>query len=205
MEYLSLPAWRFLKDRKDDEAKRWKAFILEENEKRGKQVWAEKMRKAEMKRRREEEKREKWKEEKAAPASGEENEKAEDEGVPKIEKEIAENEDNEGAVQPEGGSEKEENDRVVSDEKQETKDDESTTARTQKPVEPKDEYVWEEDEEAAKRRAARNAWRFAPSPCKKNPFAIKRSALRGKGLWLFMNLLIFSDSTISIKYFSDFA
>ncbi|XP_043269096.1 uncharacterized protein [Venturia canescens] len=163
MEYLSVPAWKFLKDRKDEEAKRLKEFILKENDIRGRQAWIEKMKRADKKKRREEEKKkpkeEKGKEERTA--------KSEEEETQDVAKEPAHDEGDEEKL------EKGDDEAAIPGEKRESKEDDSKIASSQ-------ELDWHEDEEAIKRRAARNAWRFAPPPCKKNPFGIKKSALRGK-------------------------
>ncbi|XP_024941738.1 uncharacterized protein DDB_G0286299 isoform X2 [Cephus cinctus] len=191
MLLLSLPSYRFLKERSDEDAKTWKKLLVEESESRGKRALEEKKKKLKPE-------KSKAKQKKASKKSDESPEKEEKVGDQKVEnieeekkEELKEEQDTEKQVDEENKV-IENQDQV---EKQENLDTESKKVENTPAEDTKPKVIEHQpkkrrrknvqkgkgkEEEAKKKKAERNAWRTEPSPCKMEAFRVSKAALKGK-------------------------
>lgn len=202
VDLLALPSYRFLKDRKDIEAKNWRKLLIDGSGARGKRALKEARQRDERRKR-----RARRKAKTAQPKDiAEENTDREDEKTPNEEPKPDEgkeatyvSEDGPKEENENGPKEESENDRVtdpkVEDEKakNDVKAQKSPKKKRMKKTKEKEEEEEEkvetkEEEEARKKREAeKNAWRYAPPPYKFEE-GVKRSALKGEGNCLFIYL-----------------
>lgn len=198
MNYLSLPSYRFLKDRTDDDANKWKKFILEENDFRGKRALEEK---AKRKRRQEHAVRMQVLE--ARRGMNEDDKIGEENGTnaalePKPEENGADKSDTLGDGTNEPGPDVQE---TESEKKIKNEEHSKVGRRTDDSKEDNDTGY---NELTSEQKAARNAWRFEPPPNIDNPFAIKRSALKGKGCVCGNNGAILSNAGFTEHFTEHF-
>ncbi|OXU29134.1 hypothetical protein TSAR_009917 [Trichomalopsis sarcophagae] len=154
VDFLSLPAYRVLKDQESEQAIKWKARILDEIEVRGKQALEEQTKKRE-------EEQERQKKIREAEAKEAELEAQKSKSTVGGEEQNVEEEEQEA----EGEEEEPPAEKVEED------------AKSKSQVQFGEEKVEEDEETKLMRRMEKEPWRFTDSTCKQFPLKIPESAL----------------------------